>query len=534
MAWQERQEKERDVSGATVRFDAEARRPLMRGVDILADLVASNIGPAGRAVLSSRQHAAPVLLRGGYAIAKEVEFDRPGLRAGAVAMRQLAADVHAQAGDGTSLALLLARSLLHGASCRLQTGISVPALREAMLAHGAYIAGAIEAAARPLTAAGDLEAIAVRAAGGDRDIGRLVLQAHERAGPEGMVVVETGHGMGDELAVETGMSFPQGWLSPHFLTDAETERVELSNPLILLHHGAIDSFGDMARILEMIAQSGKELLIVADSFEAEALATLIANRRERGFKVAPMKAPGAGPWRALQLEDIAVATGATVIGAALGTTLQGLRPAMLGRADAVTMTRQATSLIGGNGDQSAISARCEAIRQSIRTELYLGFDREQHQARLARFGAGIARLRIGGATATEIAVRDARARSAAAALRAVAAGGAVPGGAAALIHAARREQAALPAGELGRAVGSLFATAAAQPMAAIVSNAGLDGPSIARMLAASEKDHSFDVETRVLVDGASAPEPARLLAVALRAAVSFAANFMAVEVSIST
>nr|WP_255607304.1 chaperonin GroEL [Ancylobacter sp. Lp-2] len=525
--------KERDVSAATVRFDAGAKRPLMQGIDLVADLVATNIGPAGRAVLSSRLHTRPALLRGGYAIAKEAEFDQPGLRAGAVAMRQLAADVDAQAGDGTARALILARALLQGATRQLQTGISVPALREALLAHGAVVSGEIEAAARPVTDPAFLDIIAARAAGGDRDIGHLVARAHARAGAEGVVTIESGHGVGDELSVEAGMSFPQGWLSPHFLTDAEAQRIELANPLILLHQGPIDSFTSVARILEMIAQSGKQLLIVADSFDGEAMATLIANRQS-GLKVAPMKAPGAGTWRALQLEDIAVATGATVIGAALGTTLNDLRPAMLGRAEAVRMARQATHLIGGKGSEVAISARCEAIRQQIGKEHYLAFDREQHQARLARFGAAIARLRIGGATETEIAFREARARSAAAALRASAAGGVVPGGAAALIHAGRRGRSALPAGEAGRAVGAVFTAALSQPLVAIAGNAGLEGPSIARLLENSTENQAFDVELRALVDGAAAPEPARILAGALRAAVSFAATFMAVEVSIST
>ncbi|MFB2553866.1 chaperonin GroEL [Ensifer soli] len=510
----------------------EARASLVEGIDLVADLVATGIGPCGRAVLSARNHTAPALLRGGYAIAREVEFDSPGLRAGGMAMRQLAAEVHGAAGDGTATALLLARAFVHGVLHGLSCGHSPAALRAGLDAHGEAVRRALERMTRPIGGEDEAEGIAARAAGGDREIGRLVQSANARAGVDGVVEIEAGHGLGDELTVEKGMTFAGGWLSPHFVTDAVSQTATLDKPLILLHQGAIDSFADMARILEMIARSGKELLIVADGFGPQAMATLVTNRQKNGLRVAPMKAPGAGPWRALLLEDMAVATGATLVGGLTGTALNGLRPAMLGKAGRVSMTRRSTALIGGGGEASAIAARCDGIRVAIARERYLAFDREQHQQRLARFRAGVARLRIGGETPTVLATRQARATSAAAALRAAGAG-VIPGGAAALIRAGREGRAALPGDGFGRVLDTIFTRALAAPMAAILANSGQEPRPLCYLIEKSEIFQSFDVEGRRMVEADALAAPASILTGALDAALSFAATIAGVDASIA-
>ncbi|WP_284739527.1 chaperonin GroEL [Rhizobium sp. CG5] len=514
-----------------VQCGENARLSLMHGIDLVADLVATTIGPAGRAVLSARNHTAPVLLRGGNAIANEVVVEGPGLRAGSIAMRQLASDVQATAGDGTSTALLLARALFHGASYGIHCGFSPVAVRQGIISHGEHVLAELAMATRPVTD-GDALGIAVRAAGGDSDIGRIVQAAFVEAGPEGVVQVEAGHGREDDLDLRRGMTFTQGLLSANFATDPAGQVVELNKPLILLHQGPIDGFTDIARILEMIAQSGKELLIVADRFAPEAMATLVANRQTQGFRVTPMLAPGVGPWRALLLEDMAVATGATLVGATVGTALRQLRPDMLGRADLVTMTRQSTAVIGGKGEKSGILAHCDGIRLAIKRERYLAHDREQHQQRLARFQAGVARLRIGGDTPTVLASRQARATSAAAALRATS-GGVIPGGAAALIHAGRRSVRFLPKDDLGRVTGVIFARALAAPMAALVENCGEDGRAVCHRLEMGAENQSYDVESRCAADADHLAIPASILTGALRAACAFAANMIGVEASVT-
>lgn len=506
----------------------DAKISFLEGADTVARLVAPTFGPSGRAVLSSRQHIAPVLLRSGYAITSEVEFEAFGLRAGAAAMRQVAIDVHAEVGDGTTLALLLAREFLFGLNICVESGISVPRLHDAVLSHVERLVAELEVASVPVSDAAALERIATRAAGGDAAIGAIIRAAHEAAGADGVVLVEASHGARDETTVEAGMTFAQAWPAHPFL-EAGDGRLVLSNPLILLHQGAIESFDEMARILEMIAQSGKELLVVADRFGPEAVATLRANREERGLKVVPMVAAGTGPWRGRLLEDLAVWTGSTIIGDTVGSSLRGLRPAMLGRAGRVEMTRHVVSVIDGRGETAAIAARCAGIRQSIEEERYLSFDREQHQRRLARFVANVVTLRLGGRSSAELALRLEAAKAASTVLRAVAAEGAVPGGPAALSRAAARCAGSLGEDPLGRALARVFRDATRVPLIAAADNAGLEGRSVAYQIENEPENVTFDVETRGLVPAGDALEPRRVLIAALRAAVSFAASAVTID-----
>ncbi|WP_198038356.1 chaperonin GroEL [Skermanella stibiiresistens] len=520
------------MTARIIRLDDAARAPLMRGVDLVADLATTAIGPAGRAVLAGRNHTGPAMMRGGHAISQEVEVDDPGCRAGVAAMRQVAWRTSDAVGDGTCTAILIARGILREGMTALRAGISPGELEQALRAHGEAIASELRASSRPAVGYGELVDLAVRAAGGDTVIGTLAAEAHRRTGREGVVIVTEGQGAEDDLEVRPGLHFDEGWLSPHFATDAEAGTADLENPLILLHHGPIERLGPLLRVLEMMAEAGRSLLICAGGFGAEALGTLIVNKQRAGLKVVAVKAPGAGLWRMPMLEDIAAATGATVIADAFGTSLDRLRPAALGRAESVRVTRDGMTLIGGAGDPDTIALRRNAIRLDIERERHLSFDREQHRQRLARLSAGVAKLHVGGQSETVIRQRTARAAAASAAIRA-APGGLVPGGSAALLHAGRLARKSLPAGLAGRLVGRVFDAALGAPTEAIMANAGLDGRAIRHRLAEDANVDGFDVERRVFVPGEMILDPAEVLIAALRTGVSAGTTLFGVGASVA-
>ena len=377
------------MAAKIVRLGSEAVAPLAQGVDIAADLVATTLGPAGRAVLVGRSHAAPLMLRKGYAVMQNLDLADSGLQAGVLAMRDLAWRTTDEVGDGTSTAIVMARAFLRAGQRAVLAGVSPAELQEVIDAHRRRVVAELEAASRPVASEAELARIATQAAGGDQAIGKLMAGAHIQAGLDGLVIVEEGNEAADHVQGETGLHFDQGWLSPYF-ADPETQRVEIDDPLILLHLGPINDLGSIMPALQMIAKADRGLVLIAESVGGDALSTLIVNKQRAGFKVAAVKAPGVGPWRQLMLEDIAVATGGMVIAEQLGTSLEHLRPQMAGRAQKVRITRADTTIIGGRGSAEALEGRAREIRDAITRERHLSFDREQHCKRLARLKAGIA------------------------------------------------------------------------------------------------------------------------------------------------
>lgn len=520
------------MTARIVRLNGAALGPLMHGVDLVADLVSATIGPAGRAVLTGRTHTAPIMLRGGYAVAQEVELDEPGYRAGISAMRDVAWRTSDKVGDGTSTAILIARAVMKGGIQALRSGVSPAELEPALCAHGEAVAAELRSLARPPAGDGDLLGLAIRAAGGDIVVGTLAAEAHRKVGESGVVIVQEGQGAEDHLDIQSGLHFDEGWLSPHFATDPEGRGAEIEDALILLHHGRIEALKPLLPVLEMMAKAGRGLMICAGGVGGEALATLILNKERSGLKVAAVQAPGAGSWRMPMLEDIAAATGATVIADELGASLDRLRPAMLGRARSVRVSGKGVTITGGAGDPEAVRVRCQSIRHDIERARYLSFDREQHCRRLARLSAGVAKLHVGGRTPLEIRQRAERATAASAAIRA-ASGGVLPGGSAALLHAAQRARAVLPPGLIGRLVDRVFQEALQAPTEAITANAGLDGRAVAHRLAEDGTDHGFDVVRRSFVPGEELFEAADILITALRTGVSAGARLSGVGASVA-
>jgi chaperonin GroEL len=519
-----------NMTSKIVKNDA-ARSTFLRGVERTAQLVSGSIGPYGGPVFSSRNHTAPALVRGGYAIAKEAECSNLDMRSGTMAMRQLAAETHAKTGDGTARTIIMTHALLQAMTTALATGISPAALQKAILSHGDIIARQLENSAAPIANPSEFENVALHAASGARDIALLVFDAQMRVGNNGFVQIRKGYGATDEIIVEKGFALPCGLPSPQFAKDIDRQPAEFEKPLVLLYNGVISSFQDIARILEMIAENRKSLLIAADGFGTDAMATLLANRHEIGLNVAPLKTPGAGSWRELHLQDLAVATGATILGETLGTSLQSLRPAMLGMAEHAAMTRDRTTLTLGKMNEIRLRQHLDGIRLDMEKSRNLSFDHEQHQERLARFLSSTARVHIGGVTTTEMSEREARALSVAASLRQTS-GGVIAGGAAAFIHAGREARRHLPAGDLGQTLDAIFTRTLRAPLAAIVNNAGMNASEICYKIEKSSEKQSFNAITRTYSPNDGSLEPVSVLTNSLRAAVSFGANFIATEILI--
>jgi chaperonin GroEL len=522
------------MAAKIVRPGGVAGTLLAGGVDVAADLVATTLGPAGRAVLVGQSHGQALFLRNGYAVLQEVDIGGGERQMGVQAMRELAWQTSDEVGDGTSTAVVMARALLNAGARAMRAGLSPAALQDAIDAHCRVIVTELEAMCRPVTGGDQLVRVATQAAGDDGVIGRLIAEAHDKAGVDGVVQVEAGHGVADELRVDPGLHFDQGWVSSHFAAEVGGKSVEIDDPLIILHFGQLSELGPIVPVLEMIAKADRGLVIIADNVSGDALTTLLVNKQRAGFKVAAVKAPGTGLWRQTMLEDIAVATGGMVIAEHLGTRLEHLRPHMAGRAEKITITEKTTTIQGGRGERPAVETRIREIRDAIAGEKHLSYDRDQHRKRLAWLTAGIATVRLGGFTATEIGARKERAKEASAAVRAALAGGILPGGSSALVHAGRRASSRLPNDLTGRLLGRIFGAALAAPLRAIAHNAGADGRAVIARVADAPDTVCYDALTRDLVASEELCDPLPIAKAALVNSVSTASRLLNVGAAITS
>ncbi len=487
------------MAAKTVRVDKGVDRKLVRGINLVADLVSITLGPAGRAVLVGRSHAPALLLRNGHAVSQELDLLDGERQMGVQAMRELAWRISNQVGDGTTTAIVIARAAVNAGRQAIAAGIAPATLQAAIDVHCRRVVSELESMTVPVRGDEQLVRVATQAANGDAVIGRLIADAHGQTGIDGVVEIREGHGTGDEVRFEPGLHFDRGWISSHFVEDQQRQCVEIENPLILLHLAPLNELSPIVPVLEMIAKVKRGLVIIAENVGGEALTALVVNKQRAGFKVAAVKAPGAGLWRQLMLDDIAIATGGMVIAEQFGTSLAHLRPQMAGRADKIRISATGTTLYGGRSDPAAVSLRVREIRKAIAREKHLSFDRQQHQKRLAWLAAGIGTIRIGGCTKSEIAERQGRAKAASAAVRAAQAGGVLPGGSSALVYAERQAKAALPNDLTGRLVGRIFAAALQAPLCAIANNAGDDSHAIIAKLVESDGALCYDATSRGFV-----------------------------------
>jgi chaperonin GroEL len=389
------------MAAKDVRFGQEARDRMLRGVDILADAVKVTLGPKGRNVVLDKSFGAPRITKDGVTVAKEIELEDKFENMGAQMVREVASKTNDIAGDGTTTATVLAQAIVKEGAKSVAAGANPMDLKRGIDLAVAAVVKELAAQSKKVTSSAEVAQVGTISSNGDVEIGRLIAEAMEKVGNEGVITVEEAKSLETELDVVEGMQFDRGYISPYFVTDAEKMRVELEDPLILINEKKLSNLQAMLPVLEAVVQSSRPLLIIAEDVEGEALATLVVNKLRGGLKVAAVKAPGFGDRRKAMLQDIAVLTGGEVISEDLGIKLENVGINMLGRAKKVVITKDDTTIVDGAGEKSAIEGRVGQIKQQIE-ETTSDYDKEKLQERLAKLAGGVAVLKVGGATEVEV------------------------------------------------------------------------------------------------------------------------------------
>ena len=475
-----------------LRYSNEAREALHRGVDSVANAVSVTLGPRGRNVVIDKRFGAPLIINDGVTIARDLDFKDPFENMGAQLLKEIAVKTNDIAGDGTTTATVLGRALINEGLRNLAAGASPTELRRGMLAAAEAVAAAVRSQSHPVAGNEDLERVATISSG-DEVIGTMVAEAFERVGREGVVTVEEGNGIDTEVEVVEGMQFDRGYVSPYLVTDQKTMEAVLENAAVLVTDAKITAVADLLPVLELVVQSSRPLLILAEDVQAEALATLVVNRLRGSFTAVAVKAPAFGDRRTAILADIGVLTGATVISEKIGLRLDGVRLDQLGSVERAVITKEDTTLLKGGGDRAALDARAADLRREIE-ETESEWDREKLQERLARLVGGIAVVKVGAATEVEMKERKSRVEDALAAVRAALEDGYVVGGGVALLRAAHvidglslHDDAATGARIVRRAL--------QEPLRIIAENGGFDGPTVAQHVGELTGDEGFDART---------------------------------------
>ncbi len=523
------------MAAKEVKFGADARLRMLRGVDILADAVKVTLGPKGRNVVIDKSFGAPRITKDGVSVAKEIELSDKFENMGAQMVREVASKTNDLAGDGTTTAVVLAQAIVREGGKAVAAGISPMDLKRGVDKAIVALVEELAKRSKKITTESETAQVGTISANGESDIGRMISEAMQKVGNEGVITVEEAKGIQTELDVVEGMQFDRGYVSPYFITNAEKMVAEMDQPYILIHEKKLSGLQPMLPLLETVVQSGRPLLIIAEDVEGEALATLVVNKLRGGLKVAAVKAPGFGDRRKAMLEDIAVLTGGQVISEDLGIKLENVTLAMLGRAKRVLIEKENTTVIEGAGQGEDIKGRCNQIRAQIE-ETTSDYDREKLQERLAKLAGGVAVIRVGGATEVEVKERKDRVDDALHATRAAVEEGIVPGGGVALARAS------LILGQLkgdneDQKFGIEIVRKAVQtPLRQIAENAGEDGAVISgKVLENSEYNYGFDAQTAEFKDmvGAGIIDPTKVVRAALQHAGSVAGLLITTEAMIA-
>ena len=523
------------MAAKDVRFGDDARSRMLRGVDILADAVKVTLGPKGRNVVIDKSYGAPRITKDGVAVAKEIELAEKFENMGAQMVREVASKTNDIAGDGTTSAIVLAQAIVREGGKAVAAGMAPMDLKRGV--DKAVIALVAELALRTkkITTQAETAQVGTISANGEAEIGRMIAEAMQKVGNEGVITVEEAKGMDTELEVVEGMQFDRGYLSPYFITNAEKMTVDLDNPYILIHEKKLSGLQVLLPLLEAVVQSARPLLIIAEDIEGEALATLVVNKLRGGLKVAAVKAPGFGDRRKAMLEDIAVLTGGQVISEDLGIKLESVTLEMLGQAKRVLIEKENTTVIEGIGGSENIKGRVEQIRAQIE-ETTSDYDKEKLQERLAKLAGGVAVIRVGGSTEVEVKERKDRVDDALHATRAAVEEGIVPGGGVALARASLI-LAQLNADNDDQKFGIEIVRKAVQtPLRQIAANAGEDGAVInGKVLENSTYAFGFDAQSgtyRDLIE-AGIVDPTKVVRVALQNAASVAGLLITTEAMVA-
>ena len=523
------------MAAKDVRFGGDARQRMLRGVDILADAVKVTLGPKGRNVVLDKSFGAPRITKDGVTVAKEIELADKFENMGAQMVREVASKTSDIAGDGTTTATVLAQAIVREGAKAVAAGMNPMDLKRGIDKAVNAVVEELKKRTKKITTPAETAQVGAIAANGEVEIGKMISEAMQKVGNEGVITVEEAKGIQTELEVVEGMQFDRGYVSPYFITNAEKMVAELADPYILIHEKKLSSLQPMLPLLESIVQSGKPLLIVAEDVEGEALATLVVNKLRGGLKVAAVKAPGFGDRRKAMLEDIGILTGGQVISEDLGIKLENVTLNMLGKAKRVLIEKENTTIVEGAGKKQDIVGRCNQIRAQIE-ETTSDYDREKLQERLAKLAGGVAVIRVGGASEVEVKERKDRVDDALHATRAAVEEGVVAGGGVPLARASLILSKLKADNDDQRFGIEIVRKAVQTPLRQIAENAGEDGAVIAgKILDRDEYNWGFDAQTGEFKDlvKAGIVDPTKVVRTALQDAASVAGLLVTTEAMVA-
>jgi len=523
------------MAAKEVKFGSDARTRMLEGVDILANAVKVTLGPKGRNVVLEKSFGAPRITKDGVTVAKDIELKDKFQNMGAQMVREVASKANDVAGDGTTTATVLAQSIAQEGARAVAAGMNPMDLKRGIDMAVESVVSQLEKMSKKISTSDEVAQVGTISANGEDEIGKMIAEAMERVGNEGVITVEEAKSLATELDVVEGMQFDRGYLSPYFVTDAEKMRATLEDPYILLHEKKLSNLQDMLPILEKVVQSGRPLLIIAEDIEGEALATLVVNRLRGGLKVAAVKAPGFGDRRKAMLEDIAILTKGTVVSEEVGISLDAVTLDMLGSAKRVEITKDETTIVDGTGEKSEIEARCSQIRAQAE-ETTSDYDREKLQERLAKLAGGVAVIRVGGATEVEVKERKDRVDDAMHATRAAVEEGIVPGGGVALVKSIAGLDKLKPANRDQEVGVEIVRRALQSPARNIAENAGAEGSVIVgKLLESKEANEGYDATNGIFTDMVKAGviDPTKVVRSSLQNAASVAALLITTEAMVA-
>jgi chaperonin GroEL len=523
------------MAAKDVRFSADARERMLRGVDILANAVKVTLGPKGRNVVIDKSFGAPRITKDGVTVAKEIELEDKFENMGAQMVREVASKTNDLAGDGTTTATVLAQAIVREGAKAVAAGMNPMDLKRGVDLAVAQVMAHLKKSSKKIKSSEEVAQVGTISANGETEIGDMIAKAMQKVGNEGVITVEEAKTAETELEVVEGMQFDRGYLSPYFITNAEKMVADLEDPYILIHEKKLGSLQALLPVLEAVVQSSRPLLIIAEDVEGEALATLVVNKLRGGLKVAAVKAPGFGDRRKAMLEDLAVLTGGTVVSEDVGIKLENVTLQMLGRAKKVLIEKEKTTIVDGAGAKKEIEGRVGQIKAQIE-ETTSDYDREKLQERLAKLAGGVAVIRVGGSTEIEVKERKDRVDDALNATRAAVEEGIVPGGGVALLRAKSainktiHENADIQAGY------AIVLKALEAPIRQIVENAGVEGSIVVGKILENKSDtFGFNAQTEEYVDmiKAGIVDPTKVVRTALQDAASVASLLITTEAMVA-
>jgi chaperonin GroEL len=523
------------MAAKDVRFGSDARARMLRGVDVLAEAVKATLGPKGRNVILDKSYGAPRITKDGVTVAKEIDLSDKFENMGAQMVREVASKTNDIAGDGTTTAVVLAQAIVKEGIRAVSAGMNPMDLKRGIDKAVIAVTEELKKRSKKITTQAETAQVGTISANGEADIGKMIAEAMQKVGNEGVITVEEAKGIATELDVVEGMQFDRGYMSPYFITNAEKMIVELEQPYILIHEKKLSGLQPLLPLLEAVAQSGRPLVIIAEDVEGEALATLVVNKLRGGLKVAAVKAPGFGDRRKAMLGDIAALTAGEMISEDLGIKLENVTVGMLGSAKRVTIDKDNTTIIDGLGSADDIKARVEQIRSQIEVTTS-DYDREKLQERLAKLAGGVAVIKVGGASEVEVKERKDRVDDALHATRAAVEEGIVPGGGTALLYATKALEGMKGANDDQTKGIDIVRRAIQTPLRQIATNAGHDGAVVAgNLLRVNDETQGFNAATDVYENliAAGVVDPTKVVRTALQDAASVAGLLITTEAAIS-